>query len=227
MKRAAPRNLAITVNIMDMDFDASGDWGKALVRAAKAMLAQMRKVYPKATTAEQYRRLSITIMIGRNDNGVITQSGDAQTVLEFAKANGVGRLGIWSLGRDLGSCTGQVEAQPDCSGIAQADYQFTRQLAGYTGPRPPDQPFHRRRTSSPPPRANRASQHRVDLGAVVGQRGDREAELVLVQARRAAPAAAARGVEHGPALQLGAPVVGPGRDGPRARRTDGGLRVPS
>jgi len=136
VKRAAQTNVAITVNIMDMDFDARGDWGTAMVRAAKTMLGQLRTVYPKATPAEQYRRLGITMMIGRNDNGVITQSGDAQTVLEFAKANGVGRLGIWSLGRDLGSCTGQVEAQPNCSGIAQADYQFTRQLAGFTGPAP-------------------------------------------------------------------------------------------
>ena len=136
VKRAAQTNLPITVNIMDMDFDASGNWGTALVRAAKAMLAQLRKVYPKATDAEQYRRLSITIMIGRNDNGVITQPADAQTVLNFAKANGVGRLGIWSLGRDLGTCSRQVEAQPDCSGIVQQDYQFTRLLAVYTGPTP-------------------------------------------------------------------------------------------
>jgi chitinase len=75
-------------------------------------------------------------MIGRNDNGVITQPDDAQTVLTFAKANGVGRLGIWSLGRDLGTCARQVEAQPDCSGIAQQDYQFTRLLAAYPGPTP-------------------------------------------------------------------------------------------
>jgi len=136
VKRAAQTNLPITVNIMDMDFDASGNWGTALVRAAKAMLAQLRKVYPKATDAEQYRRLSITIMIGRNDNGVITQPSDAQTVLNFAKANGVGRLGIWSLGRDLGTCARQVEAQPNCSGIAQQDYQFTRMLAAYPGPTP-------------------------------------------------------------------------------------------
>ncbi len=136
VKRAAQTKLAITVNIMDMDFDASGDWGKAMVRAAKTMLGQLRKVYPTATEAEQYRRLGITIMIGRNDNGVITRSADAQTVLDFAKANGVGRLGIWSLGRDLGTCAQQVEAQPNCSGIAQQDYQFTRQLAAFTGPAP-------------------------------------------------------------------------------------------
>ena len=103
----------------------------------KSLTQKLRWVHDlslQATEAEQYRRLGITIMIGRNDTGPITQPDDAQTVLDFAKANGVGRLGIWSLGRDFGTCARQVEAQPDCSGIAQQDYQFTRQLAAFTGP---------------------------------------------------------------------------------------------
>ncbi len=134
VKRAAATNLAVTVNIMDMDFEARGDWGKAMVRAAQTMLGQLRNVYPKATEAEHNRMLGITIMIGRNDTGPITQPSDAQTVMDFAKSNGVGRLEIWSLGRDLGTCARRVDAQPDCSGIAQQDYQFTRQLAGFNGP---------------------------------------------------------------------------------------------
>jgi chitinase len=136
VKKAAATNVALTVNVMDMDFDASGDWGTAMVRAAKTMLSQLRKVYPKATQPELYRMLGITMMIGRNDNGAVTQPDDAQTVLDFAKTNGVGRIGIWSLGRDLGTCAQEVEAQPNCSGIAQQDYQFTRQLATFTGPTP-------------------------------------------------------------------------------------------
>jgi chitinase len=136
VKKAAAANVAIRVNIMNMNFEASGDRGKALVRAARAMLAQLRKVYPNATAAEQNRMLSITLMIGRNDTGEITRAADVQTVLDFAKANGVGRVGFWSLGRDRGTCPGQVEAQPDCSGIAQTDYQFTKQFAGFTGPTP-------------------------------------------------------------------------------------------
>ena len=109
---------------------------QAMVDAAEAMLGQLRKVYPNASEAEQNRRLGITIMIGRNDNGVITQPDDAQTVLDFAKSHGVGRLGIWSLARDRGTCAKQVAAQPDCSGIAQKDYQFTKLFAGFTGPTP-------------------------------------------------------------------------------------------
>lgn len=136
VRSAAAAKLAFTVNVMDMDFDAKGNWGKAMVAAAQTMLGQLRKVYPNATDAERSRRLAITIMIGRNDNGVITQPADAQTVLDFAKSQGVGRLGIWSLGRDRGTCARTVPAQPDCSGTPQKDYQYTRQLAMFNGPTP-------------------------------------------------------------------------------------------
>jgi chitinase len=134
VKAAAAADLAFIVNVMDMDFHARGDWGKAMVNAAQTMLGQLRAVYPQASDAERNRKLSITIMIGRNDNGVITQPADAQTVLDYATSHGVGRLGIWSLSRDQGSCAKRVAAQPDCSGIAQQDYQFTRQLSAFTGP---------------------------------------------------------------------------------------------
>ncbi len=136
VRRAAARNLAVTINIMDMDFHANGDWGKGMVAAAETMLGQLRKVYPQAPEAERRRKLDITIMIGRNDNGVITEPDDAQTVLDFARSHGIGRLGIWSLGRDLGTCAKRVAAQPDCSGTAQQDYQYTKQLAAFTGPTP-------------------------------------------------------------------------------------------
>lgn len=136
VKRAAAAKLAVTVNVMDMDFHAKGDWGRAMVAAAETMLGQLRKVYPQASEADRARKLAITIMIGRNDNGVLTQPDDAQTVLDFARSHGVGRLGIWSLGRDRGTCAQRVAAQPDCSGTAQKDYQYTQQLAGFNGPTP-------------------------------------------------------------------------------------------
>jgi hypothetical protein len=105
-----------------------------MVDAAQASLDQLRKVYPNASEAVQNRTLSITVMIGRNDVGVITQPDDAQKVIDFAKSRGVGRLGFWALARDNGSCAKKVKAQPNCSGIAQKDWQFTQQFAGYTGP---------------------------------------------------------------------------------------------
>jgi len=117
-----------------MNFKTGGNWGQAMVDAAQASLDQLRKVYPNASEAVQNRTLSITVMIGRNDVGVITQPDDAQKVIDFAKSRGVGRLGFWALARDNGSCAKKVKAQPNCSGIAQKDWQFTQQFASYTGP---------------------------------------------------------------------------------------------
>lgn len=135
VQKAAAADVAVTVNIMDMDFKTGGSWGQAMVDAAQATLDQLRKVYPNASEAVQNRSLSITVMIGRNDvAGVITQPEDAQKVIDFAKSRGVGRLGFWSLARDNGGCAKKVKAQPDCSGIAQKDWQFTQQFAGFTGP---------------------------------------------------------------------------------------------
>jgi chitinase len=134
VQRAAAANVTVTVNVMDMNFKTGGNWGQAMVDAAQATLDQLRKVYPNASEAVQNRTLAITVMVGRNDVGVITQPDDAQKVIDFAKSRGVGRLGFWALGRDNGSCAKKVKAQPNCSGIAQKDYQFTQQFAGFTGP---------------------------------------------------------------------------------------------
>ena len=119
---------------MAMNFKTGGNWGQAMVDSAQATLDQLRQIYPNASEAVQNRSLSITVMIGRNDVGVITQPDDAQKVIDFAKSRGVGRLGFWALARDNGACAKKVKAQPDCSGIAQKDWQFTQQFASYAGP---------------------------------------------------------------------------------------------
>jgi len=134
VQKAAAANVPVTVNIMAMNFKTGGNWGQAMVDSAQATLDQLRQIYPNASEAVQNRSLSITVMIGRNDVGVITQPDDAQKVIDFAKSRGVGRLGFWALARDNGACAKKVKAQPDCSGIAQKDWQFTQQFASYTGP---------------------------------------------------------------------------------------------
>jgi hypothetical protein len=67
-------------------------------------------------------------MIGINDtNTEIFSLANAQTVLTFAEANSyIGRVAMWSLGRDNGTCAGEGFASPSCSGISQTTYQFTQ-----------------------------------------------------------------------------------------------------
>jgi hypothetical protein len=133
VRKVAARGVQMTVNGMDMNFRTGGDWGQAMVDAAQATLDQLRLVYPDGSEASQNRTLGLTVMIGRNDVGVITTIADATKVLEFARSRGVGHLGIWSLARDSGKCPKRVKAAPDCSGVAQEDLEFTKLYAGYTG----------------------------------------------------------------------------------------------
>lgn len=133
VRRAAAANLAVTVNAMDMNFTTGGNWGQAMVDAGQAVLDQLRQVYPNASEVVQNRTLALTVMIGRNDVGAITRQADAQKVIDFATSRGLGRLGFWALARDNGGCPAKTVAQPNCSGIAQQDYQFTQQFVGFTG----------------------------------------------------------------------------------------------
>jgi chitinase len=116
---------------MDMNFRTGGDWGQAMVDAGQAVLDQLRRVHPDASEAAQNAALSLTIMIGRNDTGAVTKQADATKVRDFARSRGLGRLGLWSLGRDNGGCAGKRKAQPTCSGVAQKDREFTTILAAF------------------------------------------------------------------------------------------------
>lgn len=113
------------VNVMAMDYGASqdngGQMGLDATDAASATESQIRAAGLSAT-------VGVTPMIGVNDtNTEIFQLGDAQALLTFAKANTyITRLAMWSLARDNGSCAGQNYASPTCSGVSQAQYQFSR-----------------------------------------------------------------------------------------------------
>jgi hypothetical protein len=134
VKRAAATNLAITVNVMDMDFHANGDWGRAMVAAAQTMLGQLRKVYPKRTEAEQNRMLGITIMIGRNDNGVITQPRAARLQRDGAEGLPVHRTARCLQRSDVRlSCTPPAGRQQPAGRDLRLPTSSPRQLTGSGG----------------------------------------------------------------------------------------------
>jgi chitinase len=71
-----------------------------------------------------YRNLGITPMIGQNDSaGEIFSWDDSQTVLSFAKANGIRRLAFWNLNRDQSCAAG--ETLDSCSEVNQAPLDYT------------------------------------------------------------------------------------------------------
>ena len=81
----------------------------------------MKTIWP----ASAYKNLGITPMIGKNDMaGEIFTLSNAQTVLTFAKANGVHRLAFWALGRDQ-ACGSGDSAPYSCTGVSQGAFAYT------------------------------------------------------------------------------------------------------
>ncbi|MET9634166.1 cellulose binding domain-containing protein [Lentzea sp. NPDC006480] len=132
LKDAAAQGVTVLVNPMLMNFGYTGNWGDAMVNAATATLGQMRAIWPSKSDAQLKALLGLTPMIGRNDTGPTTTQADARKVVDYAKANHVGRIAFWSAGRDNGSCAGGG-VSPTCSGISQSTWEFTNMFKAYTG----------------------------------------------------------------------------------------------
>ncbi|BAL92449.1 putative glycosyl hydrolase [Actinoplanes missouriensis 431] len=132
LQSAADAGLDVTVNAMTMNFtEENDDWGASMTTATEAVVADVKSVWTTLSDAEAYQMLGVTPMIGVNDTGPITETADAQTLLDYAEEKGLGFVRFWSVNRDNGGCTtGEVEAT--CSGIAQETYEFTKMFADFT-----------------------------------------------------------------------------------------------
>lgn len=128
VRRAVDAGADVTVNAMVMNFPPDGPWGEAMVQAAEASAAQLGLL--GWSEQDRYHRLGLTVMIGRNDLGMVTTLDDAEMVRAFADERGVGRLSHWSLARDNGGCPDLAQASPNCSGVAQSPFEFTNILNG-------------------------------------------------------------------------------------------------
>nr|WP_128575781.1 hypothetical protein [Edwardsiella ictaluri] len=104
----------------------SPDMGDAAISAANATLLQMRSVGLVDS------KVGITPMIGVNDVNVeIFNLEDATELVAYAEGNpDVGRLSMWSIGRDNGSGAGHQWASSSFSGLQQGSYDFARLLGG-------------------------------------------------------------------------------------------------
>jgi Carbohydrate binding domain len=145
------------VNIMTMDYGAGSDpaeMGNDAIQAAQDTLSFVKTVWPSDTFAN----IGITPMIGINDdaNEDFTEA-DAHTLVNFANANGVGRLAFWSVDRDQ-PCAGTATGLPSCSEITQTKLDFTKIFTGFTGTgggtAPPPPPPTSNPPTTPPPTTN-------------------------------------------------------------------------
>ncbi|MBV9855602.1 MAG: fibronectin type III domain-containing protein [Streptosporangiaceae bacterium] len=128
LRQAAADGTNISViNVMAMDYYGSWDTSGAnmdsyAVQAAQNTLSFVRSVWP----GDSYANIGVTPMIGQNDDPAeVFTEANAQTLVSFARANGLGRLAFWSVDRDQ-PCSGSASGLPACSEISQQPLDFTR-----------------------------------------------------------------------------------------------------
>ncbi|AWS42935.1 hypothetical protein DKM19_17735 [Streptosporangium sp. 'caverna'] len=142
MKNAAVR--LDVVNIMAMMFgEAAADstrYGDYVIQGANGLHAQLEAEYPRKSAAALWRMIGVTPNLGNNADQKDSMGrkafftpAHANQVAEFARSNGIGMLSMWSTGRDV-SCPGSADTfGPNCSGVTQEPWDFSKIFATYTG----------------------------------------------------------------------------------------------
>ncbi len=109
--------------------------GQSAINAVTGLHAQLANRFQSKTSAQIWAMEGANIMNGLDDYPRKTEStsvADAIQLRNFAQANGMTVLSMWAIQRDHGGCDGVTGAN-NCSGIPQADWEFTTNLKGFTG----------------------------------------------------------------------------------------------
>jgi len=120
-RAVADAGVRFEVNPLVMNFSYDGPWLQAMSDAIGAVRAQLGTISPTPG-------LAATVMIGRTDTGAVTTLDDARGLAARLPGLGVQDVRLWSLGRDNGGCPGAPDARPNCSGVDQQPFAFTRLL---------------------------------------------------------------------------------------------------
>lgn len=134
------------INVMTMNYNDSKEQGESMadasIRALQATHRQLRIMYELAdielSDATLWRKIGATPMIGQNDvvDEVFTLK-DAKTLHDWAVEEGLGRMSMWSLNRDVQCGPNYVDlsrVSDACSGFPQGEVRYADILAeGFTG----------------------------------------------------------------------------------------------
>jgi chitinase len=136
LQNAVANNARIDiVNMMTFDYydNAGHNMATDTQTAANGLLSQLRTLWPGRTTAQYWGMVGIIEMVGIDDFGPAETftTGNATTVTNWAKTQGIGSLSFWALQRDNGGCAG-TGGQDNCSGVAQSTWQFSHTMQTFT-----------------------------------------------------------------------------------------------
>jgi hypothetical protein len=140
LQNAVTNGATVTsVDIMVFDYYIAGEgvvnMGQAAINAATNTHAQLQTIYPSLSSTQIWTMEGMTMLPGIDDypkKTEVTSLTDAQTMLNFARTNGMNFLSVWAIQRDNGGCPGTRDSNT-CSGITQNTWDFSHLLEAFTG----------------------------------------------------------------------------------------------
>jgi hypothetical protein len=114
--------------IMPFDFGCTSNMVTCTQGAVEGLKNALRSAFGW-TDAQAYARMGISGMNGLSDQQELTTPQMWTQIRDWARARGIARFATWSVNRDRPCPGGGVQAA--CSGIAQAEWEFTRIHAGF------------------------------------------------------------------------------------------------
>jgi len=125
--RALGANIDIFAQ-MPFDFGGGADMYGSTVGASEGLKNQLKTAFGY-TDAQAYSHMGISGMNGLSDQQELTSTDTWTRIRDYARNNNFARFTFWAVNRDRGCPGGGVVS--NCSGIAQADWAFTRISAGF------------------------------------------------------------------------------------------------
>nr|WP_296064687.1 glycosyl hydrolase family 18 protein [uncultured Actinoplanes sp.] len=113
---------------MPFDFGGGSDMYGATVGASEGLKNLLKSTFGY-TDAQAYSHMGISGMNGLSDQQELTTTDTWTRIRDYARNNGFARFTFWAVNRDRGCAGGGVVS--NCSGIAQADWAFTKISAGF------------------------------------------------------------------------------------------------
>lgn len=123
-------------NMMTMAWYAQklpGNISDSVIASAQKGLQQLQAIFPEKSKTELWAMIRVTPKIGVDYDQSILYPADATRIGQFVKQNGLAGIGFWSADIDRNQNKTQncnQGANPDCSGISQAPYDFTKSFLG-------------------------------------------------------------------------------------------------
>ena len=113
---------------MPFDFGGGSNMYTSTVNASEGLKNLLKTTFGY-TDAQAYSHEGISGMNGLSDQQENTTTDTWTRIRDYAKSKGFARFTFWAVNRDRGCAGGGVVS--NCSGIAQADWAFTKISAGF------------------------------------------------------------------------------------------------